>query len=157
MRFCQFTRARISMHRFCVKRLATIVQKKNARMARKPTTDYGARLRQARAHAKMTQAKAAEELAMSQGTLSELERQGHGSTYTAALASLFGVNSLWLETGAGNMLDPEQSPISPRETALLEFFRALTPEQQDDALRRLQDQKQLNEQLLAQLRKTLRA
>jgi len=66
------------------------------------STPFGQRLVQARKAAKLTQQAAAKKVGMSQGTLGELEREGQGSSYTAALATLYGVDSLWLATGKGS-------------------------------------------------------
>ena len=41
--------------------------------------------------------------------------------------------------------------LTPRERALLGYFSGLTEAQQDEVIRELQEKKQLNEELLAQL------
>ncbi len=64
-------------------------------------SEFGSRLREARKEARMTQAQVASALGISQGTLSQAENEGEGSVYVAALASMLGVNSLWLATGEG--------------------------------------------------------
>jgi len=55
-------------------------------------------------HAKLTQINAAKKAKMAQGTLAELEQEGQGSSYTAQLAEIYGVNPNWLATGKGKML-----------------------------------------------------
>ena len=67
----------------------------------RPRSEFGLRLREARKDARMTQGQAAESLGISQGTLSQAEKEGEGSVYVAALAALYGVNPLWLATGEG--------------------------------------------------------
>ncbi len=108
-------------------------------------------MRQARKHAKLTQVQAAKRVGVSQGTLSELEQTATGSSYTPQFALVYGVNSLWLADGTGDMLDPEARALTPADLALLELVHALTPDQRRDLIRNLEDQKRLNEQLLAQL------
>lgn len=72
---------------------------------------FGARLAQARKHAKLTQINAAKAVKMSQGTLAELEQEGQGSSYTAQLAEIYGVNPNWLATGKGQMHIAEKKTI----------------------------------------------
>lgn len=70
-------------------------------------TEFGSRLSQARAHAKLSQKALAKKVGMGQGTLSELETGGFGSSFTVQIAEACGVNSNWLATGEGHMLDIE--------------------------------------------------
>lgn len=72
-------------------------------------TAFGARLVKAREYARKTQKQAAEAVGMSQGTLGELEREGQGSSYTAALSEYYGVRALWLETGKGEMVGSQDA------------------------------------------------
>lgn len=64
---------------------------------------------------------------MSQGTLAELELDGQGSSYTAQLAAVYGVNPNWLATGKGKMLsdDAEQhsAPVVARDNVSHAYVR----------------------------------
>ena len=84
---------------------------------------FGQRLRSAREAAGLSQASAAKAVGMQQPTLSGLENDGSvRSTFTTALAELYGVSATWLATGkgprkmpqviqgAGGIADPEPSP-----------------------------------------------
>lgn len=70
-------------------------------MANRHRTPFGARMHQARARAKKTQVEVARLLAISQGTLSELETEAAGSARVAEFAALYGCNAVWLATGEG--------------------------------------------------------
>lgn len=67
-------------------------------------TEYGNRLKAAQAHARLTQKVIASRVGMGQGSLSELMSSGHGSSLTAQIAKVCGVNPHWLATGEGEML-----------------------------------------------------
>lgn len=62
-------------------------------------TDFGKRLAQARKGAKLTQKQLANMVGVAQGTISELEKIGHGSAYTYQLAMACRVHPNWLATG----------------------------------------------------------
>lgn len=62
-------------------------------------TEFGRRLVESRKRAGLTQVQVCAQLGISQGTLSELEREAYSSTYTAQLASLYRVDPYWLATG----------------------------------------------------------
>jgi transcriptional regulator with XRE-family HTH domain len=79
-------------------------------MENQDSTSFGTRLKWARKKAKLTQIAAAKKIGMSQGTLAELENEGKGSSYTAALAALYGVDSYWLATGKGEPHRKEGQP-----------------------------------------------
>lgn len=79
-------------------------------MENQDSTSFGARLKWARKKAKLTQIAAAKKIGMSQGTLGELENEGKGSSFTAALAALYGVDSYWLATGKGDPGRKEGQP-----------------------------------------------
>lgn len=70
-------------------------------------TEFGKRLRQARLYAKMTQVEVSQATGISQSTISTAERESYGSLDTPKYAHLYKVNSNWLATGEGEMLDPE--------------------------------------------------
>jgi len=72
--------------------------------AMKTRSEYGSRLKQARAHANLTQKQLAAKVGMSQSNLSELEISAQGSAMTPQLAAACNVNVHWLATGAGDML-----------------------------------------------------
>lgn len=76
-----------------------------ATMRERARTDFGQRLVEARAHAKLSQVELAKAVGMSQGTLGELEMDGEGSTYTVKIATACGVRPEWLAEGEGEMLD----------------------------------------------------
>lgn len=84
-------------------------------------SEFGQRLFLARKHAKLTQAQMAKASGMaSQGTYSELERTGQGSSYTPAFARVTGVSVDWLASGIGQMLPVgNTSPISARKVVPL--------------------------------------
>lgn len=69
-------------------------------------TDFGRRVAAARRHKKLTQKQLAPQVGMSQSNLSELETVAHGSSKTAQIAQICGVNPYWLATGEGEMLAP---------------------------------------------------
>lgn len=75
------------------------------------STEFARRLKRARKHARLTQKQLAPLAGMSQSNLSELETVAHQSGKTPQLAKACGVNSHWLATGEGGMLDPETPPI----------------------------------------------
>lgn len=65
----------------------------------------GARVKQARKAAKMTQIELAARTGLKQSTISDLEvGKSQGTTSVASLASAMGVSPLWLETGKGPMM-----------------------------------------------------
>ena len=80
--------------------------------AMKTRSEYGSRLKQARAHANLTQKQLAAKVGMSQSNLSELEISAQGSAMTPQLAAACNVNVHWLATGAGDMLgNPSESRV----------------------------------------------
>lgn len=111
-----------------VKRNSDCDYRHTDKMDKKGRTAFGARLLAARKHAKMAQIPAAKAVGMSQGTLAELELDGQGSSYTAQLAAVYGVNPNWLATGKGRMLsdDAEQNsaPVVARDNASHSYVRA---------------------------------
>lgn len=77
------------------------------------TTEFKDRLKAARKHARMTQADLAKAVGTSQGSISDLEvGRNKISTNTVKIAQVLGVNPVWLESGAGEMLLSMQSNIS---------------------------------------------
>ena len=66
---------------------------------------------EARKHSGLTQTRVCEALAMSQGTLAELERLAKGSSRTTEFAQAYGVNADWLATGNGAMLEARGWPF----------------------------------------------
>jgi len=99
-------------------------------------TEYGSRLRAARKHAQLTQMGLSEKTGVPQSTISTAERLGHGSAETPIYAKACGVDSHWLATGDGEMLQaPETSNdvfnvMTARESDLLYNFRSLTDDDQ---------------------------
>lgn len=80
-------------------------------------TEFGQRIKAARKKAKLTQDKLASLIGISQGTLSEMENEGHSSTYTVQIAQACGVDPTWLATGAGQMIRVEQNVTTPKVRA----------------------------------------
>jgi transcriptional regulator with XRE-family HTH domain len=74
----------------------------------------GARVREARKAAKLTQQQLAAKVGIQQSTLSELENgESAGTGYVATMAAVLGVSALWLETGKGpQKLDSQPLPDS---------------------------------------------
>lgn len=62
----------------------------------------------------LSQAQVAAQLKMSQGTIAELEKKGHGSSRTIEFAALLGCDAGWLATGEGSAL-PSAPPAPPRD------------------------------------------
>jgi phage repressor protein C with HTH and peptisase S24 domain len=77
----------------------------------KTRSAFGKRLYEARKNAKLTQKQVAARTGISQGTLSELETDAQGSSYTAVLAQLYGVSAIYLAEGVGQpvQIDTEES------------------------------------------------
>lgn len=77
-----------------------------------PDMSIGARVREARKDAKLTQEQLAKRVGIRQSTLSELENgESAGTGYVATMAAALGVSPLWLETGKG----PKKLKSSPAE------------------------------------------
>lgn len=67
-------------------------------------TEYGARLKLARKHAKLTQQGLAKKTGIPQSTIATAEGKGHGSSDTPIYANACGVDVTWLATGEGTMV-----------------------------------------------------
>lgn len=78
-------------------------------------TDYGKRLRQARASAKLTQEQASALTGIPQSTISTAERLGNGSSETPVYARAYGVSALWLAKGEGEMHPVQADPSAASE------------------------------------------
>lgn len=65
------------------------------------------------------------------------------------------VNPLWLMRGRGPMqvgaTAPDPPLLTPKQQSVLGYLDGLTEAQQEEIIRELQEKKQLNEELLAQL------
>lgn len=68
-------------------------------------TEFARRMRAARQYAQMSQKAASEAIGISQPTLSQLEKRATKSAHTAKAAQAYRVSAVWLQTGAGGMLD----------------------------------------------------
>lgn len=92
---------------------------------------------------------------VTQGIVAALEkRDSKASQYAARIAAALGVSVDELLTGESQ--PPNQSAASalaPRQQAFLALLNGLTEGQQEEEFRRLQDQKQQNEELLTELLK----
>lgn len=64
-------------------------------------TEYGNRLKLARADAGLTQMQLSAITGIRQSTISTAEREGNGSAETTVYAKALGVNAHWLATGEG--------------------------------------------------------
>jgi len=66
-----------------------------------------------------------------------LEMEGQGSTFTAQLAEIYGVNSTWLATGKGEMLGKDNESAAP--SRLVPVTEVAEPQNQDldDAIKLL--------------------
>ena len=94
-------------------------------------TEYGKRLRQSRREAKLTQTELASKVGVSQGTISELEKIGHGSAYSYQIAVACAVNPQWLATGEGDRKakavdKKERAGLTPDAIEIAVFFDMLT-------------------------------
>ena len=94
-------------------------------------TEYGKRLRQSRREAKLTQKTLADKVGIAQGTISELEKIGHGSAYSYQIAVVCEVNPQWLATGEGDRKAKtvdrkERSGLTPDAIEIAVFFDMLT-------------------------------
>ncbi|OQR30630.1 Cro/Cl family transcriptional regulator [Pseudomonas sp. Bc-h] len=70
------------------------------------------RLKQARKHANLTQSELAERAGIKQASISEIERGlTRTSGYLVKLATILGVNPVWLSEGIGSMLSGDQSNV----------------------------------------------
>lgn len=65
----------------------------------KRRTPFGARMRQARLDAGLTQVVAAKRAQIAQSTLAEIENDAHSSGYTPVLAEIYGADAHYLATG----------------------------------------------------------
>lgn len=81
-------------------------------------TDFGKRLAQARKGAKLTQKQLAAIVGVAQGTISELEKIGHGSAYTYQLAVACRVHPHWLATGEDGPSTPDNQDKLPSPLAM---------------------------------------
>lgn len=72
--------------------------------------EFKHRLKAARKYAGLKQGELAEKVGIRQASISDMETGKSGSsTYTASIASVCGVDPLWLETGQGDMRSKESS------------------------------------------------
>ena len=76
-------------------------------------TEFGARLREARKAANVTQATLAKKVGIGQSTVAELEKSGNGSSHVPAIAAVLGCSALWLATGEGAMKDGFDKNVTP--------------------------------------------
>lgn len=74
-------------------------------------TEYGKRLRLARAYAKLTQNDLSKKTGIGQSTISTAEREGAGSKETPTYAQACGVDVFWLANGTGSMV-PEPGALA---------------------------------------------
>lgn len=73
-----------------------------------PRMELKDRISTARKHAKLTQVELAKRVGIDQASISDLERgRSQRTSYVATIAKACGVSALWLETGAGEMLQED--------------------------------------------------
>lgn len=87
-------------------------------------TEFGERLFMAREKKGMTQAQVAKKLNISQGTLSQAETAGEGSSLVVHFAELFDCDPYWLAMGDGAPY-PAARRYSPQAAELARAFDAL--------------------------------
>lgn len=76
-----------------------------------PGMEFKERISTARKHAKLTQSELAKRVGIDQASISDLERgRSQRTSYVATIAKACGVSALWLETGAGAMLQNDEVP-----------------------------------------------
>jgi len=95
----------------------------------KTQTTIGARVKQARTQARLTQVALAKKTGIKQSTVSDLERgENMKSAYIAQIAHACGVSPLWLATGRGDMAavqKEDEMQLSDEEFRLIGLFRSL--------------------------------
>ena len=84
---------------------------------------FGERLKEARKDAKLSQGSLAKLVGLKQPTISELEADGKGSTYTAMLAKVLNVSAVWLADGKGSKKDnaailDRREPVNDSEVSV---------------------------------------
>ena len=105
---------------------------------REPTrTAFGQRIYDERMRLGLKQLAVAQKLGIRQGTLSELEKKGHGTSHVATLAAIYNVDPVWLATGKGERagLAPRDEGAdipSPGERAHLRQYRWLSDDDRRD-------------------------
>ena len=94
-------------------------------------TAFGARLRQAREHAKLSRKEVSEKLELGYSTVHDAETIAIGSKHTSRFGALYRVSAHWLATGEGEMLRAEaaQAPAFVM-LRLAAVYRALDPDMQ---------------------------
>lgn len=75
----------------------------------------GGRVKSARKAAGLSQKQLAEKTGLAQGTISDIEKDKHGSGYAAELGAALGVEALWLRTGQ----EPRKRSRGPVDAAIL--------------------------------------
>lgn len=107
----------LSNNRYAVNRFLDSLKNYPPPMRNSARSEFGARLVAARTRAGLSQTAAAKAVGMSQAAYGAAETTGQGSTKTAQLAALYGVNADWLATGTGEMLGPvgTSTPQQPDE------------------------------------------
>lgn len=84
-----------------------------------PDMSIGARVREARKEAKLSQKQLAVKVGMSQPAISELEKgESFGTKYVASIAAVLGINALWLEAGRGPKRSAQNADISTMENSV---------------------------------------
>lgn len=119
---------------------------------------YGERLAYAMLLAdNMSQSELARQSNVKQQSIQYLIDKGKGSSHTATFARILRVRPEWLAKGTGPMREEEPSNVSPGppptpiEQSILDLLRGLTPEQQDDAKRQLEETNRKNEEIFKAL------
>ncbi|EHP44155.1 XRE family transcriptional regulator [Cupriavidus basilensis OR16] len=90
-------------------------------------TPFGQRLLQARQAKGLTQKQVEARVGITQSNLASLEREGTGSSFTVALAILYGVNPIWLALGTGPTTGAQPIPdwlarLAPNQQTSIQRF-----------------------------------
>lgn len=109
------------------------------------------RLRELRKSLKLTQTEFASKLGMVQNAYSKIETAENALTEKniSLICLMYGVNEVWLRTGAGDMFNPQAKPDGDEEKMLLELFRSLSPEMKAFVLRKIQEYLRIDQEPFA--------
>ena len=115
-----------------------------------PLMRYGERLKAARTHAKLTQARLAELCDVQQPTISELENtDATGSSHSARFARHCGVSTDWLADEIGEMIPRYEAVSDSVELAALRLLRQMPAPYRAQAVKQLDSLAELANQLTA--------
>jgi len=95
--------------------------------------DLAGRIREIREYKGLTQEIFAKELGLDRTYISKLEKGAAElkDRYVSAICRVYGVNEIWLRTGAGDMFFTNDAAETPEERELLAIFRRFTADMRD--------------------------